>query len=229
VLKNVIIGGFILAAVSAATASAPVGTSQITVSGIITPSACSMVVTGASIDFGRISREEVQSSSYANRYILPRRSVNVIATCPSPVRFAFMVTDNRAPTAGAAGMDNFGLGNYTPPGDGEPQHIGYYYMVYQGNTTIKSAVGGVAIAPGSALSTSGTATSGSTWVEDGTSFIAKDKSLGFAVAAGASNIDPLVEAVMNLTVGVELLKSTVDDATSDIVFDGASTITMLVM
>lgn len=216
-----------LFAVAGVASAAPTASSDVTISGSVTPSSCALVMSGNAVDYGHMTTEEVKKMpTYADEvYVLPGKTVNVVATCASPTRFAFGIVDNR--TGSSTDARTFGMGNYTPPGGGTPEKIGMYYLTYRGHTSVKATEQSASAAPAKYLETMGEPTADSVWTSGGDVFYTT-KSAGFAADAASTSPDPLVEAKMDLFVQSHLMKALIGTATTEIVMDGSVTITMTV-
>lgn len=104
---------------------------DLTVKGIITPSACDPVVSGGgNVDFGKVSVKDLNADTYTD---LPRETMRLSVRCEGPTFFTLNTIDNRAGTTAnhfswhGLGLtpDNeklgdAGLGLYMPVADGVP-------------------------------------------------------------------------------------------------------------
>ncbi|CRM42742.1 hypothetical protein [Pseudomonas sp. 31 R 17] len=108
------------------------GSSQdLTVKGIITPSACAPMVSGdGTVDFGKVSVRDLNPDTYTD---LPRETMLLSVRCEGPTFFTLNTIDNRAGTTashfawhglGVTANDekvgDAGLGLYRPVADGVP-------------------------------------------------------------------------------------------------------------
>ena len=104
---------------------------DLTVKGVITPSACAPVVSGGgTVDFGKVSVKDLNADTYTD---LPRETMLLSVRCEGPTIFTLNPIDNRAGTAAShfswhgLGMTpsdekvgDAGLGLYSPVADGVP-------------------------------------------------------------------------------------------------------------
>ena len=104
------------------TASLPVlaaSTTELTVTGVITPSACTPTLPGA-VDYGKISVQDLQADRYTN---LERRTLQLSVNCDAATLFAISPIDNRA--GSAIHSFAFGLGLIN-----ENQKLGRYHLTF---------------------------------------------------------------------------------------------------
>ena len=104
---------------------------DLTVKGVITPSACAPVVSGGgTVDFGKVSVKDLNADTYTD---LPRETLLLSVRCEGPTIFTLNTIDTRAGTAAShfswhgLGMTpsdekvgDAGLGLYSPVADGIP-------------------------------------------------------------------------------------------------------------
>ncbi|MNJ19233.1 hypothetical protein D3C77_135530 [compost metagenome] len=106
--------------VSLASATAMAATTDLTVTGNITPSACAPTfANGGVVDYGSLAVTELEEISYG--YLLPAKSLNLSIECSTPATFALIANDNRR-DSGQAGGALFGLGKH------QDQNIGGYLL-----------------------------------------------------------------------------------------------------
>lgn len=90
-----------------ACSQAMASTTELTITGTITPSACTPTLgNNGVIDYGRLSVEGLEEQG--SYYRLPFKQVNLSIDCGAPATFALIATDNRR--ASATGSLYFGLG-----------------------------------------------------------------------------------------------------------------------
>ncbi|AZE76846.1 DUF1120 domain-containing protein [Pseudomonas synxantha] len=66
---------------------------DLTVRGVITPSACDTLITGGGVvDFGKMSAKELNADQYTP---LPRQTVQLSVSCEGPTLFTLNTIDNR--------------------------------------------------------------------------------------------------------------------------------------
>ncbi|MBS7600024.1 DUF1120 domain-containing protein [Pseudomonas sp. RC2C2] len=108
------------ALLSLATANAMAATTDLSVTGTITPAACTPTLSnGGVVDYGVQSLSNLEETS--TTYKLPAKSLNFAIECSAPAAIAVIANDNRRESAGPNPW-LFGLGMY------EDQPIGIYYM-----------------------------------------------------------------------------------------------------
>lgn len=175
-----------LAAVAwlAASASAQAAsTVELTVGGLITPMACTPVLSGGGlIDFGKISRQDLNQATGTR---LPLKSLTLTVSCNAPGRYALRMRDNRDGTAHVNSEIYYGLGL-----DSAGNKIGVYSVKFDPRKTVADAL---PVIYGTESTTGGLAwrTSNSNPIDIGSRSL-----LGFTEVAG-SNAGP--SAIQNLT------------------------------
>ena len=175
-----------LAAVAwlAASASAQAAsTVELTVGGLITPMACTPVLSGGGlIDFGKISRQDLNQSTGTR---LPLKSLTLTVSCNAPGRYALRMRDNRDGTAHVNSEIYYGLGL-----DSAGNKIGVYSVKFDPRKSVADAL---PVIYGTESTTGGLAwrTSNSNPIDIGSRSL-----LGFTEVAG-SNAGP--SAIQNLT------------------------------
>jgi len=210
------------------------GTASLGVIGTIRPSTCSVSLgNGGVADLGIIGSSTVKSWAIANNptryYQNEGKAVPITITCPSATKFAMSFIDNRAGNVDSSvNFHHFGLGTYTVAG-GEVMNIGPYWIDYQ-NLKVRSTVTGALNSPGRSFVTTGVANPSSTFRPtagtEGVAIYPAD-SLAFSANGSATAPEALVEVSGNLIFNVQPLKATVDAATTDIVFNGSATLTLV--
>lgn len=81
---------------------------DLTVKGIITPSACSPTLSnGGSLDFGKISSSDLRNDLHT---YLPSQKLQMTVTCEGATMMALEAKDNREGTESSGDYYNFGLG-----------------------------------------------------------------------------------------------------------------------
>ncbi|EFQ65450.1 protein of unknown function DUF1120 [Pseudomonas fluorescens WH6] len=168
----------------AASASAQAAsTVELTVGGLITPMACTPVLSGGGlIDFGKISRQNLNQSTGTR---LPLKSLTLTVSCNAPGRYALRMRDNRDGTAHVNSEIYYGLGL-----DSAGNKIGVYSVKFDPRKTVADAL---PVIYGTESTTGGLAwrTSNSNPIDIGSRSL-----LGFTEVAG-SNAGP--SAIQNLT------------------------------
>jgi hypothetical protein len=202
-----------LACVSAAHAAATV---ELTVSGEITPMACTPVLSGGGmIDFGKISQKDLNQATGTR---LPLKSLTLTVNCNAPGRYALRMRDNRDGTAHVNSEIYYGLGL-----DSAGNKLGVYSVKFDPKQTVADAL---AVTYGTESTTGGLAwrTSNSNPIDIGSNSL-----LGFTdvvgSTAGPSAIQNLtstltLEAVINAKQNLDLSVETLMDgsATLEVVY-----------
>lgn len=234
--KKLLVTAAVLA--SAAAQAQIAGSVGFTVTGTIVPSPCALTLSGNGIAaFGTLSTAHIKSGtsiSSPDRYLTnvsEAKKLTLSVICSTPSKVALEFEDNRiSSTSGVADSVRWGLGNYTPAG-GAAQKIGAYTVNFS-NTTIKATTASPAIVAAKIMYMTGAATAAGTWsapLTNEASFLPPGKSLGLAALAAATTPDSLAEIKMEMSIGLEPLKSVVDTATSSITLDGSGTVTLIVL
>lgn len=122
-------------------------TVELTVGGLITPMACTPVLSGGGlIDFGKISQQDLNQATGTR---LPLKSLSLTVSCNAPGRYALRMADNRDGTAHVNSEIYYGLGL-----DSAGNKIGVYSVKFDPRQTVaddlpvtygtESTTGGVA-------------------------------------------------------------------------------------
>ncbi|PQZ95494.1 MULTISPECIES: DUF1120 domain-containing protein [Pseudomonas] len=125
-------------------------TAELTVGGLITPMACTPVLSGGGlIDFGKISRKDLNQTTGTR---LPLKSLTLTVSCNAPGRYTLRMADNRDGTAHVNSEIYYGLGL-----DIAGNKIGVYSVKFDPKQTVvddlpvvygtESTTGGVAWRP----------------------------------------------------------------------------------
>lgn len=187
-------------------------TVELTVSGLITPMACTPSFSGGGlIDFGKISRQDLNQ---ANGTRLPLKFLTFTVSCNAPGRFALRMRDNRDGTAHVNSEIFYGLGL-----DASGNKLGVYSVSFDPKQTVADAL---PVIYGTESTTGGVA-----WRPANTHpiDIGSRSLLGFTdlagSAAGPSAIQSLtstltLEAVINARQNLDL--------TTDTLLDGSATL-----
>ncbi|UVL57770.1 DUF1120 domain-containing protein [Pseudomonas sp. B21-035] len=121
-----------------ATANAMAATTDLTVTGTITPAACTPTLSnGGLVEYGSLSLTELEETSIG--YKLPAKSLNLSIECSAPATFALITNDNRRDSSPANAW-LFGLGNHLD------QAIGYFGMTMDHENTIVDGAPGTHLA-----------------------------------------------------------------------------------
>lgn len=158
-------------------------TAELTVGGLITPMACTPVLSGGGlIDFGKISQQDLNQATGTR---LPLKSLTLTVSCNAPGRYALRMADNRDGTAHVNSEIYYGLGL-----DSAGNRIGVYSVKFDPKQTVADDL---AVAYGTESTTGGVAwrTSNTNPIDIGSRSL-----LGFTDVAG-STAGP--SAIRNLT------------------------------
>ncbi|MFJ3372802.1 DUF1120 domain-containing protein [Pseudomonas sp. NPDC086251] len=187
---------------------------DLTVTGIISPPACDIAMTGNGlVDFGEIILAPSGDSDAPQRL-----SQTLSITCAAPSYAGFRLVDNRATSVPAAriGSDHFGLGL-----DGASNPIGYYDMALQ-TILADSATGLVKVS----------VNNGSTWA-DASAALLKSYALGSNTYAFDSATTPttapkaLTTASTLVAVAYHIQPRNTLDTNSLINLDGSATFELI--
>ncbi|OAE10394.1 hypothetical protein AZH11_27225 [Pseudomonas simiae] len=200
---------------NASTAQAA-STAELTVGGLITPMACTPVLSPSGlIDFGKISQKDLNQSTGTR---LPLKSLTLTVSCNAPGRYALRMRDNRDGTAHVNSEIYYGLGL-----DSAGNKIGVYSVSFDPKQTVADTL---PVTYGTESTTNGVAwrTSNSNPIDIGSKSL-----LGFTdvvgSTAGPSAIQNLtstltLEAVINAKQNLDLSVETLMDgsATLEVVY-----------
>ncbi|QPG60716.1 DUF1120 domain-containing protein [Pseudomonas sp. BIGb0427] len=111
-----------------ATTHAMAATTDLTVTGTITPAACTPTLSnGGLVEYGSLALTDLEENP--TNYKLPAKSLNFSIECSAPATFALIANDNRRDSSPADAW-LFGLGKH------QDQLIGYYGMTWQYESTV---------------------------------------------------------------------------------------------
>jgi hypothetical protein len=219
---------FFAAIFSGAALAAQAQSVGFSVVGTISPSSCTLSLGHGGVnDFGNLSKASLPFSTAHGAYTPVSPAVMPLSVvCPAPTKFALAFTDNRDGTAirtpEVPEERHFGLGTYNGKNIGNVRF-------YAGRFQIKKTAEGARQSPGRWLETTGVAGSNSSWSGTSSVYFPKGKSIVFTASATATAPDALTEIYGEVSVGVNLDKSLVDAATSDIRLDGSGTVTLILL
>ena len=118
-----------------AVANANAATTDLTVTGTITPAACTPTLgNGGLVDYGVLSVPDLEEATTI--YRLPAKNLNFSIDCSAPVLFALIANDNRRDSADTTNAALMGLGKH------EDQNIGYFGMRWDEENTQVDGVRG---------------------------------------------------------------------------------------
>lgn len=190
-----------LACVGLAVTSLSAMAADVRVKGSIAPSSCSITLTNATFDYGRIDRGSLSATRYTK---LDKKTSPYIITCEANTRVGIKSVDNRVSSKvpgiivsefpGYHDIYNFGLGETA-----QGEKIGGYVMHLRNN-----------VADGKAVSTIGSNNNGGTWHASGgalgqTTHVASwssGTSLPVSLTTISGNLE--VQAVINRTSALTL-------------------------
>jgi hypothetical protein len=119
--KLTILGTALL--LGAATSAFAASSTELTVTGTITPAACTPSLSGGGVvDFGKLSAKDLNATS-ATR--LPPKTLQLTVSCDAPTQFAIIPIDNRAGSSAGPGSSTFGLGLINTD-----QRLGHYTLKF---------------------------------------------------------------------------------------------------
>lgn len=120
-----------------ASTNAMAATTDLSVSGTITPAACAPTFANSGVvDYGSLAVTELEEMSYD--YLLPAKSLNLSIECSAPASFALIAHDNRRQSGEAAGAV-FGLGKHLD------QNIGGYRLRWSNDTVLIDGAQGTTV------------------------------------------------------------------------------------
>ena len=110
-------------ALTASTAFAEGDSVTLTVTGAVTPSACTPTL-GGNFEFGAIDKANLPVNQTGTHYVVPYKELTFTVSCAAPTSFVLAPTDHKADSRDAnSGFYTFGLG-WTAGGS----KIGYYVL-----------------------------------------------------------------------------------------------------
>ena len=108
-------------------------TAELTLGGLITPMACTPVLSGGGlIDFGKISQQDLNQATGTR---LPLKSLTLTVSCNAAGRYALRMADNRDGTAHVNSEIYYGLGL-----DSAGNKIGVYSVKFDPKQTVADAL-----------------------------------------------------------------------------------------
>ncbi len=194
------------------TGTAPVfaaSTVDLTVKGIITPNACTPVLSGGGvIDHGKISAKDLNTDKMT---LLPKASLQMTVTCDAAALFALKATDNRAGSAAAGGYFGLGLINGT-------QKLGTYNLNMGSSTNPP-------VADGEVVQSIASWDNGTTW-EKYSSF-EPGALLSVATLADVSTPRPTQVLVTDINYAGYISRTDGLDLSNEVTIDGSATIEVM--
>jgi len=183
---------------------------DLTVKGVITPSACTPGLSGNGlVDFGKISAKDLKPDSQTR---LEDRAVQLIVTCEASTLFAIKPTDNRAGSS-SSGSNAYGLGMINGN-----EKLGRYYL---------SFINPVSDIPLTALKSSD---NGVTWREHYDDEAAIPNQL-FAFGSRGDDFvwapQPLQSVMVDIALDTAIAPTNTLTLTDEVEKDGSSTMTLI--
>lgn len=187
-------------------------TAELTVTGLITPMACTPVFSaGGLVDFGKISQQDLKQATPTK---LPLKTMTLTVSCNSAGRYALRMRDNRDGTAYVNSEIYYGFGL-----DGSGAKIGLYSLSFDPKQTVADAA---AVIYGTESTTGGVAwrTSNTNPIDMGSRSL-----LGFTEVAG-STAGPTAIQNLSSTFTLEAVINAKQnlDLSQEVVMDGSATL-----
>jgi len=185
-------------------------TAHLAITGTISTSACTPMLTIPIIALGEVEYDSL--SIDGSPLLLPRQSTSLVIACPTPTLIAWSVIDNREGTAGPGGRDDYGLGL------AESQMLGWYDILLSGSEVDGS--------PGSVIVRVLGPESG--WASMAQSAQAV-KHLEYSVAATSQPTTPIAGSLVEyqLNIDVRLQSKAYLTLTADAELDGSATFSLI--
>lgn len=179
---------------------------DLTVTGIITPSACTPTLSGGGIvDHGKLSVQDLQQTSQT---ILPRQTLKLSVNCEAATVFRLNPIDNR-PASSSYGDTSFGLGLIN--GD---QKLGHFKGVFKA-----SEADGVAVVPLRSRD-NGSSWSASAWFEP-------NYLNAFGSSSDTTTPIAIKDLVTDLEVRTYIARADSLDLSNEVALDGSVTLEIL--
>ena len=178
---------------------------DLTVTGVITPSSCTPSLSGGGIiDYGKISAKDLNQDKATT---LPTQTLQLTVNCDAAIPFRLLPTDNRSGTIG--GDNDFGLGFIN--GD---QKLGGYIA------SIRTP-----IADGVAVQSLLSATNGNTWFTS--PIMAPNHLSAFGAVGGPATPIAIKDLQTDLRVSTQIARADSLDLTNEVALDGSATISIV--
>ena len=177
---------------------------DLTVTGVITPSSCTPSLSGGGIvDYGKISAKDLNQDKATT---LPTQTLQLTVNCDAAIPFRLLPTDNRSGTIG--GDTDFGLGFINVD-----QKLGGYLL-----RLITPVADGVAVQP--LMS----ANNGNTWFAY--SSLNASQLSAFGAVGGPTTPIAIKDLQTDLRIWTEIARADSLDLTNDVLLDGSVTLTI---
>lgn len=207
----------------------------LTVSGTITPEACTVSLgNNGNVDYGNLSVSTVKGYDrwFYKHYSLPMKRINLNVSCPSATRVGISVVDNRAASKDVT-LPNpdikFGLGLAGATDSTESKEIGFFeigtHAVHLQSTRSAAPTDAAIVLGGSGT---GNWVFRSPYIS--ATYLSQNMTLAFSMAPGASrtaDITPTVSLTAELEVAPKILITAVENARAPIKLDGSAMLTVM--
>ncbi|MBM6443783.1 DUF1120 domain-containing protein [Pseudomonas mohnii] len=189
------------ALISVAPFALATSSTDLTVTGVITPQACTPSLSGGGmVDNGKISAKDLNQDKET---ILPPQTLQMTIACDAPTLFALDSTDNKA---GTSSNGWFGLG-LTDAGE----KIGFVYLAGQNP-----------VADGNAVRMIESEDDGASW--ELRNWLIPESLSAFAAASGPITPTPIKDLAMDLDVQTYIARADSLTLTDEVTLDGSATI-----
>ncbi|WP_347904295.1 DUF1120 domain-containing protein [Pseudomonas purpurea] len=178
---------------------------DLTVKGLITPSACTPTLSsGGIVDHGKISAKDLRPNNYTD---LPRITLQMNMNCDAPTTYALNGIDNRESSAPSSISYGLGLINNT-------QKIGMFYLQF-----LNAVADGVGTEP---LESSD---NGLTWIDSADAIWPRQRLAGFGdQSSGAWYPQAIKDLTTDLIVITAIAPARGLDLTNEVTIDGSATL-----
>lgn len=112
---------------SASSLASAASSTDLTVKGLITPSACTLDLPGGVVDHGKISAKDLNQDSHTQ---LEAKTLQLSVSCEAKTLFAIVPIDNRAGSGSTSGDGAYGLGLVNGT-----QKLGFYELMLRNPVT----------------------------------------------------------------------------------------------
>ena len=189
------------ALISVAPFALATSSTDLTVTGVITPQACTPSLSGGGmVDNGKISAKDLNQDKET---ILPPQTLQMTIACDAPTLFALDSTDNKA---GTSSNGWFGLGL-----TGAGEKIGFVYLAGQNP-----------VADGNAVRMIESEDDGASW--ELRNWLIPESLSAFAAASGPITPTPIKDLAMDLDVQTYIARADSLTLTDEVTLDGSATI-----
>ena len=177
---------------------------DLTVTGAITPNACTPTLSGGGIvDHGKLSAKDLNQDKPTN---LPFETLQLAVNCDAPVAFRLLPTDNKSGTR--TGNNQFGLGYINVD-----QKLGSFDVRFM-----------APIGDGVAVSPLGSPDNGNTWKNE--VYFFNEKLSAFGALGGPTTPIAIKDLQTDLRIWTAIARADSLDLTNDVLLDGSVTLTI---